>query len=126
MITFNEFMDNIDEVNHEPYDSNSQHLATSNIENIEVLYQKAMRTKSPAELKKVMLAMKNKFSDAKNIQFNKISWTDIYQDINESVDAKKSIEGLNKDIDKAIENKDTKYLDILTKELDKILKALKK
>ena len=122
MVTFNEFLDN-KEIILEAKDS--QYFVGLDIENTEVLYQKAMRTKNAGDLKDAMVAMKAKFPDAKKIDFDEVNWKEIYSDLNESADATKVIDSLNADIDKAIEDKDKKYLDILAKELDKILKNIK-
>ncbi len=121
MVTFNEFMNEKDIVE----SKDSQHLAGLDIDNTEVLYQKAMRAKNPVELEKFMLSLKTKFPDAKDIDFNKLDWKSLYKDINESTKEPKVITSLNSDIDKAIKNEDQAYLDILAKELDKILKNIK-
>ena len=131
MVTFNEFMKNniVQESDQESYDSSSMYLLTLNIENIEALYQKAMRAKNAEDLKKVMLAMKSKFPDAKDIQFNKISWDNVYKDINEkSIDESDFTDNVNKInsiIDKATTKKDKKVLDELIKDLEKILDKIK-
>jgi predicted transcriptional regulator len=50
---------------------------------------------------------------------------EMLQEITEAVDVDKTIKELNDQIDKMIKDKNKKGLDILSKELDKILKGMK-
>jgi hypothetical protein len=104
----------------------STHYVELNINNVEVLYQKAMRSKNPEDLKAKMVSMKSKFTDIDKINFSNVEWDKIYDELNESMILEGAVadalDDINTLIDKARRTKDKKTLDLISKELDKILK----
>jgi len=62
----------------------SQYYAELSINNVEKLYQVAMRAKDGKGLEKAMLKMKTQFSDSDKIDFNKVDWDAAYTDLNEA------------------------------------------
>jgi hypothetical protein len=113
----------------------STFYASLNIENVEVLYQKAMRTKNSSELEKNMISMKNKFPDGSKIDFSEVEWDKVYTDLNEAVALREeallleaeiadALNIINNLIDKANKTKNKKTLKVLYKALDKILNEI--
>lgn len=52
-----------------------------NISNVESLYTAAMNTKNAQELKKVMMGMKRSFPDGSKINWQKVDWNKVYNDM---------------------------------------------
>ena len=104
----------------------STYYAELNINNIDPLYQKAMRSKNPEDLKKNMANLKSKFTDIDKIDFSNVEWDKIYDALNETMvlegAAADALNDINILIDKAITTKNKKALELIYKELDKILK----
>ena len=59
--------------------ADSQYLLQLGIENTESIYKLASATKSPEELKKVVLANRTKLLDNKKIDYEKIDWKDVFK-----------------------------------------------
>lgn len=66
--------------------NDNQHTVKANIENEKALYDAAVKTKSAKEFERKMLSMKNRFPDAKTIDFNKVDWKEIFDDMVEDGD----------------------------------------
>lgn len=63
--------------------ADSQYLLQLGIENTESVYKIAYATKSPEELKKVVLANRTKLIDNKKIDYEKIDWKDVFKALKE-------------------------------------------
>lgn len=61
----------------------SQYLLQLGIENTESVYKLAYATKSPEELKKVILANRTKLIDNEKINYEEINWKDVFNALKE-------------------------------------------
>lgn len=61
----------------------SQYLLQLGIENTESVYKLAYATKSPEELKKVILANRTKLIDNAKINYEEINWKDVFNALKE-------------------------------------------
>lgn len=63
--------------------ADSQYLLQLGIENTESIYKLASATKSPEELKKVILANRTKLIDNEKINYEEINWKDVFNALKE-------------------------------------------
>ena len=60
------------------------HFAGLDIENTQKIYNMAMRADNAADLKKSMIKMKKLFPDIDKINFDKVKWDKIFDELNEN------------------------------------------